>query len=188
MSKTGSKPFATERDGLVLGEALAVLRLSAKAGRWRLAGGAQVIDSSQASGASTRAYHAMLEQTLMDNGLSVSDISLIKVQAAGSIPNDAVEALALVDFFEQRAIPLPALLSLKPLLGHTLGASGAAEIALLMKILEQGQWPDQVQETDTSLNVRLAKEKPMNVNTVLACILGFGGSHSCVVIQDMYAG
>lgn len=195
LSKTTSKPFATERDGLVLGEAVAVLRLSALPNRWRLAGGAQVIDSSQASGASTAAYQAMLEQTLADGDLSASDIALIKVQAAGSVPNDAVEADALVDFFARLAIPIPALLSLKPLLGHTLGASGAAEIALLLTLLEQTQlptqlptlWPAQSNETDASLQVKLATEKPLHINAILACILGFGGSHTCIAIKDMSA-
>lgn len=187
LSKTRSKPFAFDRDGLVLGEALAILRLSTQTSRWRIAGGAQVIDSNQASGASTRAYHAMLEQCLLDAGLGAADIGLIKVQAAGSIPNDAVEAQALVDFFNQRAMPLPALLSLKPLLGHTLGASGAAEIALLLKILEQQEWPDQPRETDINLKVELACENPADIHSILACILGFGGSHTCIAIEDMQA-
>lgn len=187
LSQQGSRPFSAGRDGLVLGEAVAALRLSTQPQRWRLAGGAHMIDSSQASGASSTAYRAMLEQTLDDAGLHPADIGLIKVQAAGSIPNDAVEAHALVDFFEQQAIPLPALLSLKPLLGHTLGASGAAEIALLLELLARREWPAQAQNCDPSLKLTLAAAAPKNLKAMLACILGFGGSHACIAIADTLA-
>lgn len=185
LSTAGSKPFSSDRDGLVLGEAIAVLRLSSQASRWQLAGGAQVIDSSQASGASTSAYQAMLKQTLVDANLNVADIDLIKVQAAGSIPNDAVEADALTNFFDQHTLPLPALLSLKPLLGHTLGASGAAEIALLLEIIGRQTWPDQHQDADAKLRVKLASKMSFKTHTILACILGFGGSHTCIAIKDL---
>lgn len=185
LSNQKSRPFAADRSGLVLGEAVAALRLSKQPSRWRIAGGAQVIDSSQASGASTVAYQAMLEQTLANARLNAGQIDLIKVQAAGSIANDEIEARALCDFFAL----LPPLLSLKPLIGHTLGASGAAEIALLFAILEQRQWPDLALETvaaDGASGVHLAAEPPKQLKHILTCILGFGGSHSCIAFEDTY--
>ncbi len=180
LSDQTCRPFAVERNGLVLGEAVAALRLSRQPGRWRIAGGAQVIDSSQASGASTDAYQTMLTHTLAHAQLNAQQIDLIKVQAAGSIANDAVEAHALRDFFAS----VPPLLSLKPFIGHTLGASGAAEIALLLALLEQKQWPNNEFETDPALDVRLAAEPPRQLKHMLACILGFGGSHTCVALED----
>ena len=176
LSTTASRPFAADRDGLVLGEAVAAIRLSTQPTRWRLAGGAQVIDSSQASGASVAAYQAMLAKSLASAQLSLADIDLIKVQAAGSVANDAVEADALHEFFAE----LPALLSLKPLLGHALGAAGAAEIALLLALLDAQQWPA-VEKGGV-----LAQQAPARCRFILACILGFGGSHSSVVIENIY--
>jgi 3-oxoacyl-[acyl-carrier-protein] synthase I len=183
LSHQGCKPFAANRNGLVLGEAIAALRLSKHPSRWRIAGGAQVIDSSQASGASTDAYQTMLTQTLARAHLNAQQIDLIKVQAAGSIANDEVEAHALRDFFTS----VPPLLSLKPLIGHTLGASGAAEIALLLALLEKNQWPNIELETDPALGVQFATEPPQHSKHILACILGFGGSHTCVALEDTAA-
>jgi 3-oxoacyl-[acyl-carrier-protein] synthase-1 len=180
LSNTAGLPFSADRDGLVLGEAVAALRLSRQPGRWRIAGGAQVIDSSQSSGASAVACQTMLEQTFADARLHPNQIDLVKVQAAGSIVNDAVEARALADSFAT----VPALLSLKPLIGHTLGASGAAEIALLLAMLEQQQWPDLAAETEPESGLQLAAERPLQIRHILACILGFGGSHSCIAIED----
>ncbi|TCS36337.1 3-oxoacyl-[acyl-carrier-protein] synthase-1 [Paucimonas lemoignei] len=183
LSNTASRPFAVDRDGLVLGEAVAALRLSRQHGRWRMRGGAQVIDSSQLSGASDAACRIMLQQALADANLHSNQIDLIKVQAAGSILNDAIEARALTESFSA----VPHLLSLKPLIGHTLGASGAAEIALLLAMLEQQQWPAIPVEMDPELGVQLAAQRPAQLRHILACILGFGGSHSCIAIEDTEA-
>jgi 3-oxoacyl-[acyl-carrier-protein] synthase I len=181
-----AKPFASTRDGLVLGEAVAALWLSSQQSRWRILGGAQVIDSSQVSGASENAYVDMLKFSLARAKLGVADIDLIKVQAAGSIANDAIEAQALHRFFSLQR-PLPPLMSLKTLIGHTLGASGAAEIALLLALLEHKQWPQRglgPEELDETLAVNLANNLPARVRYVLACNLGFGGSHTSVVLED----
>ncbi|HWV16390.1 MAG TPA: beta-ketoacyl synthase N-terminal-like domain-containing protein [Cellvibrio sp.] len=180
LSSDRSRPFATDRNGLVLGEAVAALRLSRAPSRWRIAGGAQVIDSSQASGASVAAYLTMLEQTLARAQLTPEEIQLVKVQAAGSPANDAIEAQALNQFFA----PVPALISLKPLLGHTLGASGAAELALLLSLIERDQWPTpDTAALDPQLNIALADKRP-SARYILACNLGFGGSHSALAIED----
>lgn len=183
LSTQACQPFAAGRSGLVLGEAVAALRLSRQPGRWRIAGGAQVIDSSQASGASIHAYQAMLAQTLAQAQLDARQVDLIKVQAAGSVANDAIEAQALQGFFAD----LPPLVSIKPLIGHTLGASGAAEIALLLAMLEQRQWPDAGVAADPALGVSLAGQPPDRLRYMLACILGFGGSHTCIALEDTNA-
>ncbi len=179
------KPFAKHRDGLVLGEAVAVLRLSKIPSRWRLCGGTQVIDSSQASGASTSAYQQMLTQALNQTQLNASDIDLIKVQAAGSPANDQIEAEALKTFFADQQ--LPSLISLKSRLGHTLGASGAAEIALLLAMIEQQQWLDvslSDEELDPKIGINFSTQAPSAIRHLLVCNLGFGGSHSCITLEN----
>jgi 3-oxoacyl-[acyl-carrier-protein] synthase-1 len=123
----------------------------------------------------------MLEQTLQQAQWEPAQIDLIKVQASGSVTNDAVEAHALNDFFTPTL--LPALVSLKPHIGHTLGASGAAEIALLLSMLTQRQWPTCLEGEDAELKVSLAAQPPQRIKNLLACILGFGGSHACVAIE-----
>lgn len=184
LSPDKAQPFAARRSGLVLGEAVAAIALSKQPGQWRIAGGAQVIDSSQVSGASTTAYQAMLLLTLDRAKLAPGQIDLIKVQAAGSIPNDAIEAAALRNFFTG----VPPLLSLKTFLGHTLGASGAAELALLLAILEQQQWPNialDADTLDTSLGVNFAAELPPQLQHILIANLGFGGSHTCIALEHI---
>lgn len=180
LSPARSQPFALQRDGLVLGEAVAALRLSTRqAAAWQLRGGANVVDGSQPTSASAPAVTQMCLRALAASGLKSSDVDLIKVQAAGSPANDASEAEGLRAAFAS----MPALVSLKPLIGHCMGASGAAEIVLLLECLEQGYWPVYPDAADPALGVQLAPQAPPHVRCVLAAILGFGGSHAAVLLE-----
>jgi 3-oxoacyl-[acyl-carrier-protein] synthase-1 len=180
LSPTTAKPFGQHRDGLVLGEAVAALRLSTReTAPWKLLGGANVVDGSQPTGASLSAVVGMYQQALAASGLTADTIDLIKVQAAGSPGNDAVEAEGLRAAFEK----VPPLVSLKAMIGHTMGASGTAEIALLTACLEQSVWPEYADATDADLGIELAATAPDNVRHVMATILGFGGSHATVVLE-----
>ena len=180
LSPTGSKPFGAQRDGLMLGEAVAALRLSTReSAHWRVMGGANEVDGRQPTGASAEAVVNMYRRALQSSGWAADTIDLIKVQAAGSPGNDAVEAKGLRVAFAE----MPALVSLKASLGHCMGASGAAEIALLTACLEQDAWPQYPEEQDESLGVALAVAPPQQLRRMLATILGFGGSHATVALE-----
>lgn len=180
LSPSRSKPFALQRDGLVLGEAVAALRLTTQpAAPWELRGGANVVDGTQPTSASAKSVAQMCQRALAASGLTAVDVDLIKVQAAGSPGNDASEAEGLCAAFTS----VPALVSLKPLIGHCMGASGAAEIALLMECLEQNYWPRYPDAADPALGVQLATQAPLRQRCVLAAILGFGGGHAAVVLE-----
>lgn len=180
LSRNSSKPFGMDRDGLVLGESVAALRLSSReTAQWKLLGGASVVDGSQPTGASAAAVASMYQRALAASGLTADAIDLIKVQAAGSPGNDAIEAQGLRIAFQTS----PALVSLKAAIGHTMGASGAAEIALLTACLEQDVWPKYPDAADGELGVELAAHMPASVKRLMATILGFGGSHATVALE-----
>jgi 3-oxoacyl-[acyl-carrier-protein] synthase-1 len=180
LSPSRGKPFALQRDGIVLGEAVAALRLSTQqTAPWQLLGGANVVDGTQPTSASAKSVAQMCQRALAASGLTTTDVDLIKVQAAGSPGNDAREAEGLLATFAS----MPALVSLKPLIGHCMGACGAAEIALLLECLEHGYWPRYPDAADPSLGVKLATQAPMQLRRVLAAILGFGGSHAAMVLE-----
>jgi 3-oxoacyl-[acyl-carrier-protein] synthase I len=180
LSPTQALPYGAQRNGLVLGEAVAALQLSSRPARWRIAGGANVVDGRDPAGTVPSAVLAMCEQALADSGLQPHDIALIKPQAAGGLASDAIEASTLRQAFD----PLPSLVSLKGSIGHTLGASGAAEIALLLACLERGVWPQFGYLQDAALEAPLAARAPTRVRHLLASILGFGGGHAAVVLED----
>jgi len=174
------KPLGTNRDGIALGEAVAVLHLSSRPARWRMCGGSNIVDGRDPTGAIPQTVARMCEQALADSGLKPSDIGLIKLQAAGSIANDANELSGLAAAF----VTMPPLVTLKAAIGHTLGASGAAEIALLTACLEAGIWPQPDYPLDPELPCGWALSKPPALRYILADILGFGGGHAAVILED----
>lgn len=176
------RPLEPARDGLVLGEAVAALYLGERTSRWRVLGGANRVNGENPVGADQHVITQMIAQTLNECGLAPAEIDLIKLQAAGSPQNDAEEIAGL----QQNFSSLPPLVTFKAGMGHTLGASGAAELALLMACLESGVWPAVNPRTiDPELNVQTCAAPPQPCKRILANILGFGGGHSCVVIEDM---
>jgi 3-oxoacyl-[acyl-carrier-protein] synthase-1 len=183
LSPESAQPFGAARNGLVLGEAVAALRLSSRPGRWRIAGGSNVVDGRNPSGTEASAVIAMCREALAQSGLGAPDIDLIKVQAAGSPVNDAIEAQALKQVFGE----LPPLVSLKSLIGHTLGASGAAELALLLACIEAGAWPAVGYAVDDELGVALSTQAPARLRNMLLNVVGFGGGHASLVLQDCIA-
>lgn len=173
------RPLAADRSGLVLGEAVAALRLGREPARWRVAGGANVVSGRDPAGASTEAVAAMTRQALASCGLNPADIGLIKLQAAGSPASDAAELTGLREVFGA----LPALTSLKAEIGHTLGASGAAELALLGSLIEHGAWAAPRVAADPALHAALCEQSPA-ARFQMHNILGFGGGHACVIVED----
>jgi len=177
------KPLGTGRDGIALGEAVAVLHLSAVPARWRMCGGNSTVDGRDPTGAIPLAVAQLCAQALVASGLESADIDLIKLQAAGSPISDANELAGLAQVFD----PLPALVTLKSAIGHTLGASGAAEIALLTACLENDIWPRLGYTLDSSLPACFSVSSPASVRYLLAEILGFGGGYAAVIMEDTSA-
>lgn len=180
LSPDRARPFGAERNGLVLGEAVAALHLRAAPSRWRVAGGANVVDGRNPTGAESRAIVAACERALQQSGLRPADIDLLKPQAAGSPGNDAIEAGALKQVFDT----VPPMIALKSFIGHTLGAAGAAELVLLTGCLDSGVWPRCAHALDAALGVSLASSAPSRVRHVLFNAIGFGGGHAAMVLED----
>ncbi len=172
------RPLAADRGGLVLGEAVAALWLGSTPARWRIAGGANVVDGRDAAGAAPEAVALMTRRALAEAGLQPGDIGLVKLQAAGSPANDAAEIAGLHQVFDER----PALTTLKAELGHTLGASGAAELALLTACLEQDACP--APRTAPAAEFALTLSTQARPRYLLANILGFGGGHATLLLED----
>lgn len=182
LSPKAPLPLGIRRDGLVLGEAVAVLHLARQPSRWRLRGGASLVDGRDPTGARPDTVAQLCREALADSGLPAQAVDLVKVQAAGSPFNDSNEVAGLAEVFA----PLPPLLSLKATIGHTLGASGAAEIALLLECLERGVWPSIDYPLDPDAGAGLARARPAQVRQLLALILGFGGGYSAVALEDRH--
>ena len=185
LSPSACRPFDARRDGLVLGEAVAAVRLSATPQRWRIAGLRTGIDAWSTTGPDPDGgpIAAVAEDCLNEAKLLPADIELIKLQAAGSPGSDLAEANALRQVFGHR---MPPLLSLKSMLGHTLGASGIAELAALLGCLDADKIPATAGFSKVDPEIALfplVDRSTAHVERALLNLIGFGGGLATMIIE-----
>ncbi|MBA3581692.1 MAG: beta-ketoacyl synthase [Gammaproteobacteria bacterium] len=190
LSANNMKPFDQQRDGMVLGEAVAGIVLSRHPHPNKpsclLLGGAQFLDKAHQTGLKEdgSSVITLLQQCLANSGLQSSDITYIKAQASGSALNDLAEAQGLAMLFDTNT----KIASLKAYLGHCLGASGLAELTLLLGCAEAGFLPGTrgLQHADPLLPLQPLREHFLLENQthhLLCNILGFGGSLSSIAVR-----
>lgn len=185
LSPTTCRPFAIDRDGLVLGEAVAAIHLTAEDTRWRLAAVRTGIDAWSITGPDPDGtpIAELLGECLAEAGLAAADIDLVKLQAAGSPGTDLAEANALRQVF---TTDMPTLLSLKSAIGHTLGASGVAELAALLACLDQGHIPATAgftrSDPELGLQPTTVTRTSPPVRHALLNLIGFGGGLAGMIV------
>ncbi|MDO4998399.1 MAG: beta-ketoacyl synthase [Neisseria sp.] len=118
--------------GFILGEGIATLALETSAKQ----SGLHLIASHSHTQANISDHSAdgiatLMQHVLAQANLSASDIAAIKLHAIGTPSTDQAELAAIDAVFAQR----PALHAFKNQVGHTLGASGAIEIAAWQNVL-----------------------------------------------------
>ena len=174
LSASTAKPCDRDRDGLVLGEAFGALVVS-NSGAWRIAAAATEIDPSgfAAPAPNESVFARAMRAALSAAGWKAADVDLLKLQAGGSPSGDLAEARAVRGLL---ASP-PRLVSFKGAIGHTLGASGPAELALLLAALAHGRVPPTAgflhADPEVGLEPRAADGN--SVRRVLFNRAGFGG-------------
>ena len=185
LSHTAGRPFDARRDGLVLGEAVAAVYLSAKPSTWRIAGLRTGLDGYSTTGPNPDGSRiaSVAVDCLKEANLPAADIELIKLQAAGSPGTDLAEANALRQIFGNT---LPPLLSLKPYLGHTLGASGMAELAALLACLDADKIPATAGFSKVDPEIALfpmVDRSTAHIEHALLNLIGFGGGLACLIVE-----
>ncbi len=184
LSAEAARPFDAGRDGLVLGEALAAVHLSAEPADWRIAGLRTGLDGHSTTGPDPDGGRiaAVAVDCLNEAKMQAADIELVKLQAAGSPGTDLAEANALRRVFGQA---MPPLLSFKAALGHTLGASGIAELAALLACLDADRLPATAGFARVDPEIALAPmvaPSTAHVERALLNLIGFGGGLASLIV------
>ncbi|HEV8320848.1 MAG TPA: beta-ketoacyl synthase N-terminal-like domain-containing protein [Myxococcota bacterium] len=193
-----SRPFAADRDGLNLGEGACVLVVE-RAGHAR-ARGARVRARLRGYGTAGDANHmtgphpdglgaaAGMRAALADAGLAPEDVDAVNLHGTGTSYNDRMEARAMAHAFGARAGAVP-VNSIKPCIGHTMGAAGAFEALLGALVLEHGVMPPTphtaaVDPDCAPLDVVVGAPRPLaRARIFLSTNSGFGGTNAAVVLE-----
>jgi 3-oxoacyl-[acyl-carrier-protein] synthase-1 len=177
-----ARPCDRQRDGLVLGEAFAALLVS-RSGSWRVAANASAIDPAglAAPAPNEHVTAKAMRAALAEARWNAAEVDVVKLQAGGSPAGDLAEARALRAIF---GTP-PRLVSFKGAIGHTLGASGPAELALLLAALARGVVPPTqgFRQQDPELGFEPTGGDGRSVRRVLFNLAGFGGHVASLALE-----
>ena len=178
------RPYDAQRNGLSVGEAaaFALLERDAPAPQAWLLGVGESSDGHHMSSPHPEGAGAAeaMRGALAQAGLDAAQVDYINLHGTATPNNDSAEDLAVGAVFGHRT-PCS---STKGATGHTLGAAGGAEAAIVMLALQHGLMPGGLNRLtpDTTLRANyLDTSRAATLKVVASNSFGFGGSNACLV-------
>jgi act minimal PKS ketosynthase (KS/KS alpha) len=190
-----SRPFDRDRDGFVLGEGAAVFVLEEAGGAQRR--GARAYAEIAGVASRSNAYHMTglkadgremaeaIRVAMQRAGVGAADIGYISAHGSGTKQNDRHETAAFKRSLGEYARRIP-VSSIKSMVGHSLGAIGAIEVAACALAIEHHVVPPTANlhtfdpECDLDYVPLVAREQ--RVDAVLNVGSGFGGFQTAMVL------
>lgn len=181
------RPYDARHDGLSLGEAAGCLLLTSDeslAGCASVVGGALTNDANHISGPS-RTGEPLAEaitRALRQAGMETRDVAFVNAHGTGTEYNDTMEAKALT-LAGLQGVPAN---SLKPCLGHTLGASGLVELMVCDDELARGCLLPTLGFASPAPECQLGvsgEAQPVEGQCCVKTASGFGGCNAAVVLM-----
>lgn len=191
LSPDGCRPFASDRNGTVLGEGAGLFVLETLDGaRARgapilaeIAGLSMCADGGDLLASSQEGAERAMRAALADAGIAPGAVGYINAHGTGTSLNDATEARAIAAVFGPDGPPVS---STKGAHGHAVGATGAIELLACLMALGEGILPPTAGTGALADDcpIRLILGAPMRQGTgaVLSNAFGFGGLNACLVL------
>ncbi len=195
LSHSGCRPFAADRDGLVLGEGAGVVVLEEyHAARMR---GAPIYAEIVGCGLNAdaadmvqpdpdRMLEAMLS-ALAEGGYGPDDIDHINAHGTGTRLNDLAEAQAIARLLGRAVADVP-VAACKSLFGHCIGAAGALELIACVLSMQLGCVPPTFRgPPDPACELFLVADRPLyrDLNLALTQSFGFGGLNAVLALAHI---
>ena len=194
--KRSSRPFDKDRDGFVMGEGAGVVVLEelehAKARGARiyceLAGYGNTADANHMTAPAPEGEGAArcMKMALKNARLNPTDIHYVNAHGTSTPQGDVCETQAIKTVFGDHAKKL-VVSSTKGATGHMLGAAGAVEMAICVKVLETQIVPPTINldnpdpECDLDYVPHTARER--RVDAIINNSFGFGGHNACAIAK-----
>jgi 3-oxoacyl-[acyl-carrier-protein] synthase II len=192
-----SRPFDKDRDGFVMADGAGILVLEEYERAKKR--GAKIYAELLGYGATDDGHHITaplpdgegavmaMKLALADGGVEPKKVDYINAHGTSTDLNDAAECQAIKAVFGEHAYKL-LVSSTKSCLGHSLGATGAIEIVVCAKVINESIIPptinleNQDERCDLKMDYVPLKAKEAKVNIALSNSFGFGGHNGCLVV------
>ena len=192
-----SLPFDSRRKGFVIGEGAGVMILEDyEVARRR---GAHIYAEVCGYGNSCDAYHYTaprsdaksatncIKWALEEAGYQGSENLYINAHGTGTPLNDKAETLAIKQALGEKAAREAVISSTKSMMGHMLGATGAVELVICAKTLQDGKVAPTIHldspdpECDLDYTPHTARDYAPDMT--VSNSFGFGGQNACVALR-----
>ena len=191
-----SRPWDKDRDGFVLSDGAGVMVIEEM--EHAKARGARIYAELVGFGMSGDAYHMTapseggegaarcMQNALKSADMSINDIDYINAHGTSTIAGDVAESEAIKQVFGAEAYNL-CVSSTKSMIGHLLGAAGAAEaIVSVLTLHDQVITPTinlDDPEDGCDLDYVPHEAREQTVNAVLTNSFGFGGTNGSLIFR-----
>jgi 3-oxoacyl-[acyl-carrier-protein] synthase II len=185
------QPFDKDRKGILTGEGAGLLLMESLDSA--LARGAPIYAEVLGYGLTCDAHHPVapdrdsiarcIELAHADAGVTPAEIDFISAHGTGTKANDVTESGAIHQVF---GTDPPATISIKAMIGHTMGAASALATAACAIALTEGFIPPTINhvETDPACGLDCVPNvaRPARLNVVQNNALAFGGNNAVVIL------
>lgn len=196
---SASIPFDKRRSGFVMGEGAGALVLEEYEHAKKR--GAKIYAEVAGYGSTCDAYHITaphpeaegsaraIAESIKEAGMEDEDRIYINAHGTSTPLNDKTETLAIKKALGEEKAYKAVISSSKSMVGHMLGAAGAAEGIAAILALKNGIIPPTIgllePDEECDLDYTPLKSRKMDVELALSISLGFGGHNACVAFKKV---
>lgn len=186
VTPTRCRPFDRDRDGLIPGEAVAAVVVEAEPegpafSGMRLLGAATTCDTSGVIQTDASSVRALMDAAMRN--AQIDHVDAIKAHGTGTPDSDRAEAAGIMAYMGNRRTPVT---SIKPVLGHTLGACGVLETLAMAVCWQEGRFPAtsnfQTPDPELGLTPEIAPPE-LPPGRMLLNYFGFGGNNGVLALE-----
>ena len=194
-----SLPFDRRRAGFIIGEGAAALVLEEY--EHAVKRGAKIYGEISGYGSTCDAYHITaplpdaaggaraMKQALEESGYTGEEKLYINAHGTGTPLNDSGETIAIKTALGEEKARASYVSSTKSMTGHMLGAAGAMEAVVCLKVLETGIIPPTLNllEPDPACDLNYVPNEAVkaDIDLCLSNSLGFGGHNACLAFRKV---
>ncbi len=194
--QTASRPFDATRDGFLFGEGAAVCVVESAA--HAIERGATILAEVSGAALTADAYHisapeptgrgaAMaMTRAMADAGVRPEDVDYIVAHGTSTPLNDVTETRAIKAAFGEEAFRVP-ISSPKSMIGHLLGAAGAAAALAAVGAIRDGWLPPTANlhtpDPECDLDYVPLVKREQRVDTAMVNGFGFGGQNAVAIFR-----
>ena len=194
-----SLPFDARRGGFVIGEGAAALVLEEY--EHAVARGARIYGELVGYGSTCDAYHMTspapdaaggaraMQEAMAEAGYKPEDRVYVNAHGTGTPMNDSGETIAIKTALGEEKAREALISSTKSMTGHLLGAAGAIEAVVCLKVMETGVIPPTInlEQPDPACDLNYVPNKAVeaDIDLCLSNSLGFGGHNACLAFRKV---